>query len=214
MRTTRSGGRRLKISTQSNHSTRTVRTHGLANAFARGARIGVMTMPTPSDWNTSSKGPEYLASRSLIANRILPSPSPTARFRPAESPTPSWGSGHAEDLDAMRPDLDGEEHVHGSDHQRLDGEKVTSARMPWACDRRNSLQVGPSLRGAGPKPFARSSLRIVVARLGSRAWRAHPGSAGILKARKPHIQFWRQARTRGLGHRTSSCLRTRAISAL
>jgi hypothetical protein len=39
--------------------------------------------------------------------------------------------------------------------------------------------VGPSLRGAGPKPFARSSLRIVVARLGSRAWRAHPGSAGI-----------------------------------
>jgi hypothetical protein len=41
--------------------------------------------------------------------------------------------------------------------------------------------VGPSLRGAGPKPFARSSLRIVVAGLGSRAWRAHPESAGILK---------------------------------
>ena len=56
-------------------------THRSANAFARGARIGVLTMFTPSERKTSSNGRENLASRSRIENRMPRSPSPTARFR-------------------------------------------------------------------------------------------------------------------------------------
>jgi hypothetical protein len=44
-------------------------THRSANAFARGARIGVLTMCTPSVRKTSSKGPENFESRSRIRNR-------------------------------------------------------------------------------------------------------------------------------------------------
>jgi len=47
-------------------SVRTVLTHRSANAFAFGARIGVLTMFTPSDRKTSSKGPENFESRSRI----------------------------------------------------------------------------------------------------------------------------------------------------
>jgi hypothetical protein len=41
--------------------------------------------------------------------------------------------------------------------------KKSSARIPWAWARRNSLQVGPPRRGAGPSPARRSSVRILVA---------------------------------------------------
>ena len=41
--------------------------------------------------------------------------------------------------------------------------KKSRASIPCACERRNSRQVGPSRRGAGPSPFARSSVRILVA---------------------------------------------------
>lgn len=67
-----------KTSTQSRHSVRTVRTHRSANAFPRGARIGLLTMLTPSDRKISSKGPENFASRDEEPNAI--SRSPIARF--------------------------------------------------------------------------------------------------------------------------------------
>ena len=41
--------------------------------------------------------------------------------------------------------------------------KKSNARIAWACDLRNSVQVGPARRGAGPSPFVRRSVRIVVA---------------------------------------------------
>jgi hypothetical protein len=40
---------------------------------------------------------------------------------------------------------------------------VGAKRMPLAWDLRNSFHVGPSRRGAGPSPFARSRVRILVA---------------------------------------------------
>ena len=56
--------------------------------------------------------------------------------------------------------------------------------MPWACELRNSPQVGPSRRGAGPSPLARSRVRILVAetRMPSLA-----SSPRILK--HPHLGF-------------------------
>ena len=41
--------------------------------------------------------------------------------------------------------------------------KKSIARIPWAWDLRNSLQVGPPRRGAGERPARRSSVRIFVA---------------------------------------------------
>ena len=61
--------RRLRISSQSRHSARTVRTKRSAIAFAFGARTGVFTIRMPSLRKTSSKGPLYLLSRSRIRNR-------------------------------------------------------------------------------------------------------------------------------------------------
>src|SRR6266540_2502061 len=55
-RKTRSRCRRLRMSSQSRHSARTVRTKRSAIAFAFGARTGVFTIRSPSLRNTSSKG--------------------------------------------------------------------------------------------------------------------------------------------------------------
>ncbi|HEX6331480.1 MAG TPA: hypothetical protein VF129_09390 [Actinomycetota bacterium] len=41
--------------------------------------------------------------------------------------------------------------------------KKSSARIAFAWARKNSLQVEPSRLGAGPSPFARKSVRILVA---------------------------------------------------
>jgi hypothetical protein len=57
------------MSSQSRHSVRTVRIHRSQMALARGALMGVRTTRTPSVANTSSKGPQNLASRSWMRNR-------------------------------------------------------------------------------------------------------------------------------------------------
>jgi hypothetical protein len=41
--------------------------------------------------------------------------------------------------------------------------KKSRARIPFAWDLRNSPQVGPDRRRAGPRPFERRSVRILVA---------------------------------------------------
>jgi hypothetical protein len=61
--------RRLRISSQSKHSERTVRTKRSAIAFAFGARTGVFTIRMPSLRKTSSKWPLYLLSGSRIRKR-------------------------------------------------------------------------------------------------------------------------------------------------
>src|SRR5205823_6453492 len=68
-RSTCSRWRRLKISSQSRHSERIVRTNRSAIAFAFGARTGVFTIRMPSLRKTSSKGSLYLLSRSRIRKR-------------------------------------------------------------------------------------------------------------------------------------------------
>src|SRR3954447_22421336 len=61
MRSTRSRWRRFTISSQSRHSARAVRTKRSANAFAFGARTGVLMISIPSLAKTASKSREYLA---------------------------------------------------------------------------------------------------------------------------------------------------------
>ena len=39
----------------------------------------------------------------------------------------------------------------------------SQARMPEACERRNSVHVGPDRRGAGSKPWRSRIVRTVVA---------------------------------------------------
>jgi hypothetical protein len=72
---------RLRISSQSKHSQRTVRTNRSTIAFAVGARIGVFTICTPSLRKTSSKGALYLPSRSRIRYRTPCSEKSTPTLR-------------------------------------------------------------------------------------------------------------------------------------
>ncbi len=58
-----------RTSVQSRHSSRTVRTHLSAIAFARGDLTGVLITSMPSEANTSSKLAANFASRSRIKNR-------------------------------------------------------------------------------------------------------------------------------------------------
>ncbi len=135
----------------------------IGNAFARGARIGVFTMLTPSERKISSKGLENLESRSRITNRMPRSRSLTARFRAC------WVT-HAESGFEVTPRTWTRRDAtwitnstYSVRSQTVSTVKRSSARIPWAWDLRNSLQVGPSRRGAGPIPFARSRDRIFVA---------------------------------------------------
>src|ERR1019366_7855326 len=70
------------MSNQSRHSVRAVRTNRSANAFARGARTGVLMTRAPIDLITSSKGATNFESRSRIRNlKTRPSSSSlAARF--------------------------------------------------------------------------------------------------------------------------------------
>ncbi len=43
--------------------------------------------------------------------------------------------------------------------------KKSVARIPDACDRRNSVHVGPARRGAGSRPCRRRIVRTVVAEI-------------------------------------------------
>src|SRR4051812_16396214 len=66
---------------QSRQSERTVRTNRSAIAFARGARIGVLTIWMPSLRKTSSKVPLYLLFRSRMRKRTPLSEKSRPRFR-------------------------------------------------------------------------------------------------------------------------------------
>src|SRR5213593_2819351 len=126
MRSTRSSWRRLRISSQSRHSERTVRTNRSAIAFAFGARTGVFTIRMPSLRKTSSKGPLYLLSRSLIKKRTSLSLKVEAEVsrllgHPLARRIPS-AAGEPDSAVRVR---DEEEHVEAAQQDRLDGEEVT-----------------------------------------------------------------------------------------
>ena len=70
--------------------------------------------------------------------------------------------GDAEDVHAPGPQVDREQDVQRPEPDRLDGEEVKGQNC-LGLRTKNSRQVGPSRRGAGPSPFFRSSKRILVA---------------------------------------------------
>jgi hypothetical protein len=97
------------------------------------------------------------------------------------------GRGHH--VDPTGPDLDEEQDVQ-LERNAVSTEKKSQARTPSAWARRNSDQEGPSLRGAGPKRFRLSSVRMVVAptrmpRPRSSPWiRTHPQRGFSLARRR------------------------------
>src|ERR1039457_5630499 len=119
------------MSKQSRHSVLAVRTNRSANAFARGARTGVLMTRAPIDLITSSKGPVNFESRSRIKNvttrpfvlkpgcevpRLLGDPGPNRVCRDARQ----------EDLATL--EVDEEQHVETTQCDGICGEEVTHER--------------------------------------------------------------------------------------
>jgi hypothetical protein len=136
-----------------------VRTNRSANALAFGARIGVRTTSTPSVRNTSSNGPENLASRSRTRKR-------TRSSRPSIAKVPGLLGhpgrvgvyGGARHVNPSGGKLDEEQHVHGLQRQGLHGEEVTGDQ-PGGL---SAEELGP--RGTGS---ARSGTQTVGEQQGS-----------------------------------------------
>src|SRR6266550_541401 len=119
--------RRLRISSQSRHSERTVRTKRSAIPFACGARTGVLTILMPSLRKISSKGPLYLLSRSRIRKRTPLSLNWRPRLRRLLGyPLARRVSGAAGKPDAAARMPDEEEHIETTQQDRLNGEEVAS----------------------------------------------------------------------------------------
>jgi hypothetical protein len=76
-------------------------------------------------------------------------------------------------VNAAGADLDEEQHVEGLEEGGFTVKK-SHAKMPWAWARRNSDQLGPAPRGAGPSPSLRRILcaQPCLARLVQRHARA------------------------------------------
>src|SRR4051812_31150662 len=124
-RSTCSRWRRLRISSQSRHSERMVRTNRSAIAFACGGRTGVLTIRMPSLRKTSSKEPLVLAvavanqeADALVGEleaevpRLLGHPLAGRILRAAREP------------DAAARMSDEEEHIEAAQENRLDREEV------------------------------------------------------------------------------------------
>jgi len=131
----------------SRHSVRTVRTQRSANAFAFGARGGILTTSIPAAANTASKAATNFASRSRIsmANRSACWSRSISRFRAAwvtQAPV-GWA------VTPARP--------------TVSTVRTSQARAPAAWARRNCVQLGPPRRGAGPRRCRRRMLRTDVA---------------------------------------------------
>src|ERR671936_1907770 len=125
MRSTCSRWRRPRVSSQSRHSARTVRTKRSAKAFACGARIGVWITLMPSLRKTSSKAPLNLLSRSWIRKRIRSKKPVKLRLRACWVTQPPVGLVvQPAQVDAAALELDEEENVEAAQRQCLDGEEI------------------------------------------------------------------------------------------
>src|SRR5437868_6501964 len=126
MRSTRSRWRRFTISSQSRHSARAVRTKRSANAFAFGARTGVLMVSIPSLAKTASKSRVNLLP---VAHEEAKRRSPLLEC-PGElsgllgDPGARRVRGAAGQVDTSAAELDEEEHVQPPQRDRLDGEEV------------------------------------------------------------------------------------------
>ncbi len=151
------------MSRWSRHSLRTVRTHRSATAFARGARNGVSITRTPSERTIASKGPQNFASRSWIKNRTSSSCSSIARFRACCVTQAQSGFAVIPARWTRREPCSIQNSTYSVRSQTVSTVKKSQASTPCACARKNSAQDGPVRRGAGPNPYRRRSVRIVVA---------------------------------------------------
>src|SRR6266498_3441067 len=113
MRSTRSRWRQFTISSQSRHSARAVRTKRSANAFAFGARTGVLMIVMPSVAKTVSKSRVNLLSRSRIRKRNDSGRSwiVQANWRLLGNPGSGRVGAAAGQVDAPAAELDEEQHV-------------------------------------------------------------------------------------------------------
>src|SRR6266508_2814341 len=112
MRSTRSRWRRFMISSQSRHSARAVRTKRSANAFAFGARTGVLMISIPGEDGVEVTGELAVAVADQEAKRscsLLERPGELARL--LRDPRPSRIRGAAGQVNAPASELDEEEHV-------------------------------------------------------------------------------------------------------
>src|SRR5438105_11367207 len=127
MRSTRSRWRRFTISSQSRHSPRAVRTKRSANAFAFGARTGVLMVSIPSLAKTASKSRVNLLSRSRMRKRNGGRRSWSVQANLSGllgDPGARRVRGAAGQVDTSAAELDEEEHVQPPQRDRLDGEEV------------------------------------------------------------------------------------------
>src|SRR5947207_14615811 len=102
------------IRSQSRHSARAVRTKRSANAFAFGARTGVLMISIPSLAKTASKSRVNLLSRSRMRKRKGRSPlleCPGELPGLLGDPPPPRVDGAAGEMDAPATELDEEEHI-------------------------------------------------------------------------------------------------------
>src|SRR5882762_4489033 len=149
-RRTRSRWRRFMIRSQSRHSARAVRTKRSANAFALGARIGVLMISMLSLAKTASKSRVNLLSRSRIRKRNEPglSRSVQANWRACLSdPGSGRVGGAAGEVDAPIAELDEEEHVDALQRDRFDGEEVDREHALCLCPQEGT--PGEPRTGAG-----------------------------------------------------------------
>src|SRR6266540_7529508 len=162
--------RRLRISSQSKHSVRTVRTKRSAIAFAFGARTGVLTIRMPSLRKTSSKGPLYLLSRSRIRNRRHCSANSRPRLRLLSDPGTARILRAAGEPNAPARMLDEEQHVVAAEERRLDGEEIAGDD----ARRLRPQELAPA-RAAAPRCRLQPRLRKQPADAGRRHPQAELG---------------------------------------
>ncbi len=124
------------ISSQSRHSVRAVRTKRSANAFALGARPGVLMISNAlaSEDRVEVAGELAVAVADQEAKRcllLLERPGELARL--LGDPGSGRVGGAADQVDAPAAELDEEEHVQALQRDRFDGEEVDREHALCLC---------------------------------------------------------------------------------
>src|SRR5918995_6529800 len=131
--------------TWSRHSRRALPTQRSANAFAFGARIGVLTTSRPSVRKTSSKVPQNFESRSRSRICLSSRRSAIDRFRACwVTHTESGRLVYAGVVDSSRGDLDEEQDVQRLQQHGLYREEVVRQHSPALCPQ----ELAPCRTGA------------------------------------------------------------------
>ena len=154
-----------RISSQSRHSVRAVRTKRSACALACGERNGVwITVDAFGAEDLVKGGGAGGELRVAVADqepRVVERAGEAEVARLLGDPPAVRVGGRAGDVDAAGLKLDEEQNVVAAEQRGLDAEEVTRHELA-ACARRNSRQEGPERLGAGRRPARASSRRTVL----------------------------------------------------